>query len=444
MMSGDPRHTQIDLILEPTVERQYLRIPFELLPGTARLKIEYRYQRHREDHSDPHQSFRREVNIVDLALEDWQHCLVGASGSERRSIEIHENYATDGYRPAVLTPGKWFVLIGAYMVEQGGCPVTILIDQAVKEPVLLKGDTHLHSTHSDGWYTVDEVINRARQDRLDYIFLTDHNCMSSNAHLVSDEQLIVIPGVEITYYNGHYNLLGQGRPVRTFFANHRDEVLAIMQEGRSNKALASINHPFDDSCGWHYGLDPSVEVDLLEVWNGPFMLRNAKAIAFWQQQLVAGRRWPIIGGSDNHRNNQFLLMGNPSTFVFADSHCQSDILAALQAGHSFIGSTPDAPEIELTAGPARMGDIAAIGPSDSICLDVRRLHAQDEIRLITEAGIVHRHTVGTEYGCRIERTWADARFYRVEIWRQIPGIAETLASISNPIYRQSGEKSEWS
>lgn len=434
-MTSDPRHLQIDLILEAAVERQYLRIPFEVLSGTGRLKITYRYERRREDLSNPDRTYRHEVNIIDLALEDWQHVLVGASGSERSSVSIHENYATAGYRPAKLTPGTWFLIIGAYKIEPAGCPLTILIDQEPKQPVLLRGDTHLHTNHSDGWYTVDELVARARQDRLDYIILTDHNSMTSNAHLVSDEQLIVIPGVEITYYNGHYNLFGQERPVQTYFANSRAEVLAIMQEGRNNQALASINHPFDDSYGWHFGLDPTVAADLLEVWNGPYMLRNALAIAFWQQQLAAGRRWPVIGGSDNHRSDQFLLMGNPATFVYADSCCQSDILAALQAGHSFIGSTLDAPEIELSAGPARMGDIAAIDAAESIRLDVRRLRPQDEIRLITEAGIVRRQTIGAEYSCRIEQAWADARFYRAEIWRQIPGLTETLASLSNPIYR---------
>lgn len=436
-MNSDPRNVQIDMILDPATEKKYLRIPFEVLPGTAKLKIEYSYLRYRVNHSDPNKSYGHEVNIIDLALEDWQQHLVGASGSERSQIVIHENYATDGYRPAALTPGTWYIILGMYKIEPEGCPLNIHIELEAKQTVLLKGDTHLHTTHSDGWYTVEQVISRARQDRLDYIILTDHNSMTSNEHLVSDDRLVVIPGVEMTYYNGHYNLLGQRRPVNSFFAIDKSEVLAIMQEGRHNKALASINHPFDDSCGWLFGFDAAVETDLLEVWNGPFTPQNAKAVAYWHQQLVDGRRRPIIGDSDNHRSDQFRLMGNPTTFVYADSRCQSDILAAMQAGHAFIGSTPNAPEIELSAGPAQMGDILSKDEADSICLKANSLRPHDEIRIITDTGIMHRQQTDTEYSCRIELPLSDARFYRVEIWRPIPGFAESLVSISNPVYVES-------
>jgi hypothetical protein len=380
--------------------------------------------------------FRREVNIVDFALEDAAHVLVGASGSERAEIIVHENFATEGYRPAPLVPGTWFVVLGAYVVEPDGCPVMLDIEQEARHSVLMKGDTHIHTTHSDGWYSVEEVTARARQDRLDYLFITDHNCMTSNARLISDESLLVLPGVELTYYDGHCNLLGVDRPVRTFFANGREEVLATVQEGRRNGALASINHPFYAGCEWKYGLDPSVEVDLLEVWNGPFTTHNIQALGFWHQQLSAGRRMPVIGGSDNHRNDQFLLMGNPTTFAYVESRCGSGLLAALQAGHSFIGSTPDAPEIDLSTGPARMGDMLKKGDADSVVLKASRLRPQDEIRFFTKAGVIHRQRIDGEYAVRIELPLPDpdARFVRVEVWRPIPGLMETLATLGNPIY----------
>ncbi len=433
-MSQPSRRLHIDLTLAPSVERTYLRIPFELLPGTSRLTLRYAFPRHREDVSDPTRTFRREVNIVDFALEDADHVLVGASGSDRSEIVVHENYATDGYRPASLVPGTWYVLLGAYLVEPDGCPVMLDIEQEARHPVLLKGDTHVHTNHSDGWYSVEEVTARARQDRLDYVFITDHNSMTSNARLVSDESLLVLPGVELTYYDGHCNLLGVARPVRTFFANGRDEVLDRVREGRANGALASINHPFYGGCEWKFGLDPSVEVDLLEVWNGPFTMHNIQALGFWQQQLSAGRRMPVIGGSDNHRNDQFLLMGNPTTFAYAESRCGSDLLAALRSGHSFIGSTPDAPEIDLTAGNARMGDTLKKGDADSVVLKASRLRPQDEIRFITEAGVVHRQRIEQEVAVRVELPLPDARFLRVEVWRPIPGLMETLSVLGNPIY----------
>lgn len=433
-MSQNTRHASIQLTLSPTVERTYLRIPFDMLPGTERLTIRYTYPRHREDISDPECTFRDEANIIDLALEDPAHSLVGASGSERTVVVIHENHSTDGYRPTPLLPGTWHVVLGAYLIEPDGCPMTLEIEQEANRPVLLKGDTHVHTTHSDGWYTVGEVTARARQDRLDFLFITDHNAMTSNAQLVSDESLLVLPGVELTYYDGHCNLLGVERPVRTFFANGRDEVLAVVREGRRNGALAFINHPFYAGCEWKFGLDPSVAVDGIEVWNGPFTLHNMQAIGFWQQQLSEGRRLPVLGGSDNHRSDQFLLMGNPTTFAYANSRSGSALLASLRAGHAFIGSTPDAPEIDLAAGAARMGDVFRKSDADSVILKASRLRPQDEIRFITETGIVHRRRINKEYAVRIELPLPNAKFVRIEIWRPIPGFMETLAALGNPIY----------
>ncbi|MBI5187228.1 MAG: hypothetical protein HZA01_16100 [Nitrospinae bacterium] len=41
-------------------------------------------------------------------------------------------------------------------------------------PRLLLGDTHLHSTNSDGRYSVDQILLRARLLDLDYLVLTEH------------------------------------------------------------------------------------------------------------------------------------------------------------------------------------------------------------------------------------------------------------------------------
>jgi len=218
-------------------QRRYFRVPFTVENDIDTLTIAYAYERHRDRNAGGGRVIRDEVNIVDLALEDETGSLVGASGSERNEITIHQNYATPGYRPARLTPGEWRILLGAYKIEEDGCPVRITVTQTKKRGVLLHGDCHTHTEHSDGWYSVDALIERARQDRLDFIFVTDHNSMASNAFLRSTPDLTVLPGVELTYYDGHANLLGVERPVRSFFADTREEVLANIREGRENGAL---------------------------------------------------------------------------------------------------------------------------------------------------------------------------------------------------------------
>ncbi len=424
------------LSLSRDQQRQYLRIPVKVEPDVEQLTITYDYQRRRPVEEAPGRTRLDEVNVIDLGLEDPDHVLVGASGSERSTILVHENHATPGYQPVPLKEGTWHVLLGLYLIEENGCALTLTVTQTPKKPVLLKGDTHLHTIHSDGWYSVEETALRARQDRLDYIFITDHNCMTSNACLPSHPDIAVLPGVEITYYGGHYNLLGVQRPVRTFFANTRAEVLAIMQEGRQNGALACINHPMDIPCGWKYGLGEDVPMDLLEIWNGPFTPENAAAVRFWHGELCKGRRLPVIGGSDAHRGELFRQMATPATFLYSRSRGKSDILEAIKKGHAFVGMTPDAPQMDLALGGAHMGDVASAEDGEEMHMIFRHLRAGDEVRLYDQTGLLWQDTPGPLFCFEAQRQVGGSRFVRAEVWRTLPGIGMTLASIGNPVYRE--------
>jgi hypothetical protein len=415
-------------------ERTFLRIPVQVGTDIDKLTVSYDYQRRRRVEECPGMERLLEVNIIDLALEDPNHVLVGASGSERQSIIVHENYATPGYHPAPVTAGTWYVVLGLYLLEEDGCTVTLHVSQKTKETVLLKGDTHMHTTHSDGWYSVEETIARARQDRLDYIFITDHNCMASNTYLPCYPDLTVLPGVEMTYYDGHYNLLGVSRPVKTFFANSREEVLAIMQEGRLNGALASVNHPMDGPCGWKFGLSEDVPADLIEIWNGPFTPVNGAAVGLWHNELCKGRHLPAIGGSDAHRGELFRQMAAPATFLYSRSRSKSDILEALKCGRAFVGMTPDAPGLDMQLGSARMGDTAGRGDGETLHMVFSNIHAGDEVRLYNETGLIWKDTPGAYARFEAEKPAGTSLFLRTEVWRPLPGIGMTLASIGNPVY----------
>ncbi len=430
-----PENSQsFTLILQKSQERQYLRIPVQVGTDIEQLTVSYDYQRRRQTEEGPGRVRLSEINIIDLALEDPNHVLAGASGSERLSITIHENYATPGYRPAPVVAGTWYVVLGLYLLEESGCTVTVTIEQTSKKPVLLKGDTHLHTYHSDGWYSLEETIARARQDRLDYIFITDHNCMTSNTFLPSYPDLAVLPGVEMTYYNGHYNLLGIERPVKTFVANSRKEVLSIMQEGRQNGALASINHPMDIPCGWKFGLDADVPADLIEIWNGPFTPENAATIQFWHGELCKGRHLHAIGGSDAHRGELFRQMATPATFLYSASRSKSDILASLKKGHAFVGMTPDAPHIDLQWGSARMGDTATKSDGETLLMTFSHLRAGDEVRLYNQTGLIWREVPGAYARFEAEKSVHGSLFVRTEVWRPLPGLNMIPASIGNPVY----------
>ncbi|MDD4079909.1 MAG: CehA/McbA family metallohydrolase [Eubacteriales bacterium] len=426
-------------LVTPQEERQYLRIPFEMGLHTASLTITYDYTRHREFPGGPGITLRGELNIIDLALEAPDGTLVGASGSERREITIHENCATPGYIGFPLHAGTWRIVLGAYKVHEDGCPVSISITQTPKEPVLLKGDCHTHTVHSDGWYTVEEAIARARQDRLDFLFITDHNSMASNTFIRSFPDIAVLPGVEVTYYGGHYNLFGVSRPIKTYTANTPEEVLAIMREGRANGALISINHPCDGNCPWTFGLGNAVSYDMMEIWNGAHTPDNQKAIDLWHGQLCQGQIRPVIGGSDSHHAQLFRNYATPATFLYAKSNGKSDILDAMKSGHAFIGMSVDAPHISLEMGEARMGDIY-MGGQAPLRLRIGGLLQEDEVLLMNQTGRVFSDKPGKCFKYEAEVDVSGSLFVRAEVRRALPGGFRTLTSISNPIYLRPGRE----
>ena len=43
---------------------------------------------------------------------------------------------------------------------------------------MIRADLHMHSTVSDGSFTISELIARAKQNGLDAIAITDHDTLS--------------------------------------------------------------------------------------------------------------------------------------------------------------------------------------------------------------------------------------------------------------------------
>lgn len=75
-------------------------------------------------------------------------------------------------------------------------------------------DLHVHTTHSDGIFTPEEIVDLAYEKGLDAIAITDHDTISGieSAIIRSQEykNLYVIPGIEFscTYLNEEVHLLG--------------------------------------------------------------------------------------------------------------------------------------------------------------------------------------------------------------------------------------------
>jgi hypothetical protein len=437
-ISQETTKITLDLFIEQAQEGDYITLPFNMPPGTATMNLRYEYQRPSLEvilldlgSFTNHQW----VNIIDLGLMKPDGQPAGASGSDKQVVTLSETWATPGYTPGALTPGEWKILVGAYQVAPEGVHVTYHLDFIPKKLQLFKGDLHTHTLASDGVLTAEELGQHALRHGLDFLAVTDHNQMVSQDALPHIAGLTMIPGVEWSHYQGHANFLGVDQPYDgPYFTDNLEATRAIFDTARERGALITLNHPFEESCPYQFDLD-QLPFDVLEVWNGPMRESNLRSLALWQQLLAAGKKIPVCGGSDYHRDRLFQILGGPTTCVYAHSASPADILMALQQGHSFITFSPEGPILDLRAGDALMGDSLVWKGGQEISIDVEDLAKGDVLRVVTQDDILDLYQAPSLGSCQVTYPVSSPGFLRVEIWRTfLPGIPPLPALLSNPIY----------
>ena len=429
---------RLEYFVAKNQEGTYLTLPFNMPPDTESFSLTYHYDRHHEAEISAEQGrylSRQEINIIDLGLIALDGTQVGVSGSEKTKIQISETRATPGYRPTSLMPGEWRILIGAYKVAPAGVTVTYELSFTPKQLRLLKGDLHTHTLASDGVLSVEELARRARRHDLDFLAITDHNQMLSAEALPQLDGITLIPGIEWTHFQGHANFLGVDKPYdEPFFTNRFEEVQARFISARERGALITINHPFEEICPFQFDLN-NLPFDCLEIWNGPMRESNLRAIGLWQQLLMAGKKVPICGGSDYHRDQPFIFPGGPTTCIYAKSPSPTDILSGLKQGHAYITFAPNGPSLEMTAGQAILGDCVPFSSEQAIQIAANGLLAGDVLQVVTTQGrlpLLKAESNGIFQGTY---TLDAPGFARIEILREfIPGLPPLPALISNPIY----------
>ncbi len=416
----------------------YFTVPFEVPQNIARLSLSYRYPRRPEiDQRLPNGVYtaKNEVNIIDLGLIAPDGRQVGASGSDKLAFTVSETDATPGYLPCPIVPGTWQILVGAYKVDPDGVDVEYRITLEHKGRRLFRGDLHTHTLASDGVHTLEELAWKAKRSGLDFIAVTDHNQFAPAAAMPRIEGITMIPGVEWTHYQGHANFLGVDQPYDgSFFTNTFEEAQAIFQTARQRGATITINHPLDENCGFRFDMT-RLPFDCLEVWNGPMREHNLKAVGLWQQLLCAGRKIPICGGSDYHRDTPFIFLGGPTMGLYAGSSGASDLLAALRAGSGFITFAPNGPVVEVTAGDAILGESVLWKDEQELHIKADHLQKGDVLRVVTGASSDVLLQASADGSASLVYPMAAPGFARIEILRTfIPGVPMLPALLSNPIY----------
>jgi predicted metal-dependent phosphoesterase TrpH len=167
-----------------------------------------------------------------------------------------------------------------------------------------KADLHIHSVHSDGLATPEEIVAyAATRTDLKVIAVTDHNTIDGGLRALdaaSDHPgLEVVVGAEITSKWGHILGLYLTEDVRAGLSA-ADTITAINEQG----GIAIIAHPFANRAFGPFGLKSlgdkidEVAFQAMEVYNSSPYLVLANRLA--AKAFAAGQGIAATGGSDAH------------------------------------------------------------------------------------------------------------------------------------------------
>lgn len=212
-----------------------------------------------------------------------------------------------------------------------------------------KGDFHTHTHYSDGAMTRERNLESAKNQKLDFFVATDHNLVTH--YWPNEGEVVPFPGTELTAPGGHGNFLFVEQPL---FRNgslsdmYSEEGMNRIIECNLHNGIFSINHPFLSPWAWLMRDTKLDMVTSLEICNDPTYSDNClateKALIFWSVLLNDGYQITGIGGSDSHllpeekypEATEPSLIGDPSTYIYAEGLSADALKAGIQAGHAVI------------------------------------------------------------------------------------------------------------
>jgi hypothetical protein len=316
VLAGNSAASKITLtgVVSGSQNHRYIEVPFKVPGDVHRVTITFTY------------TGREQRTALDLGLEDPTE-LRCWSGGNKSTLTVSTSDATPSCLPGPIPSGVWHVLIGVPNIRQqvtAHYTATVFLSHSglvTDEPAVLirplrpgpgwyRGDLHMHTGHSDGRCAnqtgqvvpcpVFVTIEAAAKRGLDFIAITDHNTTSQYDPMRElqpyFDKLLLIPGREITTFQGHLNIFGTTDALDfRLGSKYVPDLNVLLQRAHRLGAIASINHPNAPGgeicmgCRWTPAVP--VRIDLftaIEAVNGGNDDPAQSGIPFWQHQLDRG------------------------------------------------------------------------------------------------------------------------------------------------------------
>ena len=451
----------------PAGAADFVYLPVEVPRGVRQIAVSYTYDR-------PQVPPGALGNACDIGIFDQRGTDLGGrgfrgwSGGARTEFAISAGEATPGYLAGPVEAGTWHVVLGPYTVAPQGLDYSVTVTLSFGDPGTTvvpdyppdhargrgrdwyRGDCHLHTVHSDGKRTLEQLASLARAARLDFINSSDHNTNAAHAYLgpQAGDDLLIMTGEEITTRNGHFLAIGvdAGEWIDWRYRARDGAFDRFARQIRRAGGIVVPAHPYGVSLAsqWKFGYD---NVDAVEVWNGPWTPDDEASLLTWDNLLTGAARrgdghWiPAMGNSDAHRDPD--VVGLPQTVVLADGLDRRSLQAGIRAGRSWIAENAEV-QLSLTAtGPhgehAGIGDRLEVDVDAEVTvrLEVSGVPPTSLLRLLTDEG----QTVGALLPESGVLEWVTtpsfAAYVRAEVRHPAPEgslLPGPAAAVTNPVW----------
>lgn len=330
--------------VENRVNQLYRSFGFEVPEGASGILVDVQYT-------------KTATAALDVGLSD-SNGFRGWSGSERQHIEIGKDASTPGYMAGSIPAGQWNVEIGLHRIPEEGLEYEIRIRMGnveveprhyVQPPVRtshrrdlpaepgmqwLAGDLGIHTYHSNGLDTVDEVATKGIEKSLDFLVIADFNTTSHYRDLgaLRDWPITLIPGQTIAIDDGHTMIIGSPN-----WEDLRNEPKVWAQNSRAKGALLAACYPTRTDAPWRVPVSGGPE--LFELWTGSSWTIDQEAVSWWKH---AGPNVIPIGSSGWTGGKGGQDLGRPVTWVETQD---GDVLQGLRDGRTAVSASIDGPVI---------------------------------------------------------------------------------------------------
>lgn len=444
-------------ILEKKAGKRYVNHSFEVTEETACLKVHMSFVKNGQTQVYP--SLFSPIGYRGTRMKP------GAMGQVNLELELSEHYASVGGLSGLINKGIWRIQLDVQWIDED-LPYTITVEtgdakeQKVFEVAVhngregkgtyqgyYRGELHAHTNHSDGSGSVSEVVAAARKYGLDYFALTDHFSSSSWEELasLSDEQLMVMKGIELTGHWGHGNLHGLSGWVDTFIDDCTTRTINdVIDDTHAQGGLFSVNHAFSLNLGWRYHELDWSKVDLFEIYHHLTGSNNLAQLGLWDSLLNQGYKITGVGATDSHHPHMGLhRLGQVFTYVQSEALTPKALIEGLKTGDAYVSFGANL-SFSASSDNLQVGMGQTLAANGNVDLSIKLSNLEQNATLLVMKNGLHFANLkipAGEFELELTDTKPSKGYYRLELYAQ--GRDSTFEAVrewdktlllSNPIF----------